>query len=518
MIVVVGLLVGVTLLFYVHMPLRGEIVLSSIKGDVLIRFDEKGIPYITGSSRDAVLFGLGYVHAMDRLFDMHGKRFLAYGRFSELLGEIALPIDKYLQTLLFDKATDIDLAQLDSEDIELLEAYADGVNAYVEQTIMLPQEFQLLGIEFEKWKVKDSLMILKLFSFIFSCGWNPTTLRQGIAEMYGEELANRLITLTEEDSFIEQTVIIQDEDLDRMGLLKKLKATSSNNAVHKKTEKVDKKVPSIEVRQQITITSKNEPQVNKQKFKVEADKTSDNSTRAKNPGIKIPHAPSGSNAWVVSGNYTESGYPIISSDPHLVHRIPSTNYMAAINIPNGPNLFGASFSGIPWFGIGRNDHVAWGLTLSYLETVDLYSIKHNKTHYFYNETWVPLTVHRHKIRVKGGEPVYYESYHTHHGPILYQGTAQEREILLSIVFPAFMDRPIAFSWIGIKEPDIAMNAYRMINYAKNINDLFEAAKKFDSIPVSCLLCIRNSNFTVTKNREIMILDIGQQVKFLFARI
>jgi len=323
-------------------------------------------------------------------------------------------------------------------------------------------------------------------------------------------LANRIITLTEKDSFIEQTVIIQDEDLERMGLLKKPKVDSKSN---KQAEKVDdKKIPKMEA----NTISKNHTQVNAtvpikdQK----PNKTSSNSTREKNSEVKRPHAPPGSNAWVISGNHTESGYPIVASDPHLIHKIPSIGYIASISIPNGPNLFGYTFPGIPWFGIATNDHAAWGITISYLETTDLYSIKHNKTHYFYNRTWVPLTIHRHKIRVKGGEPVYYESYHTHHGPILYQPASEEREMLLNIVYPAFMDKPIAYSWVGIREVDRTFKGYRMINEAKNINEFFEAAKMIDSVPFSLVFGTVSS---CLENRGIMILGIGQRVRFLFER-
>ncbi len=78
-------MVAILLAGYLTAPLRGNIVVSNIKGDAMIRFEgPHGIPYITGSSKESVMFALGFVHAMDRLYDMHSKRAMAYGKFSEV--------------------------------------------------------------------------------------------------------------------------------------------------------------------------------------------------------------------------------------------------------------------------------------------------------------------------------------------------------------------------------------------------------------------------------------------------
>eukprot|EP00826_Nyctotherus_ovalis_P047060 TRINITY_DN5368_c0_g1_i1.p1 TRINITY_DN5368_c0_g1~~TRINITY_DN5368_c0_g1_i1.p1 ORF type:complete len:404 (-),score=108.10 TRINITY_DN5368_c0_g1_i1:780-1991(-) len=403
------------------------------------------------------MFALGYVHAMDCLYDLHSKRALAYGKFAEMVGEQGVMLDKYMRSLLLEKAVDRDLKNLTAEDMEPLQAYAAGINAYAEEVFMLPPEFQLLGIGFDSWTVKDSIMVVKLMSFVMSCGWQLTTLRTAIAEAYGQELADRLISSSEENSFLEQVKIIQDEDLERMGLLRKpetVPLTPKGQKLHERQmEEVEAKVDKKELetskkekkvvnkttsKQNATEATKNattkEATSNQNDTNKEAvitpnttrhNSSSTNTSKANKNNKSILHTPPGSNAWAISGNYTASGYPYISTDPHLSHKILGMFYLVSFHVPDGPTTFGATYPGVSWLVIGRNEFVAWGITVSYLEVTDLFSVQHNKTYYLYNNLrkniqralikWVPLAVHKHKIGVQNGEQVYYESYETHHG-------------------------------------------------------------------------------------------------------
>lgn len=503
---ILSFVLGFSLLSYFQKPPRGTITLNSIKGNAQIRFDGKySIPYITGTSKESVMFALGYVHAMDRLYDLHSKRALAYGKFAEMVGEQGVMLDKYMRSLMLERAVERDLKNLTAEDLEPLEAYAAGINAYAEEALMLPAEFQVLGVGFDPWTVKDSAMVVKLMSFVMSCGWQLATLRSGIAEAHGKELADRLIAFSEENSFLEQVRIIQDEDLERMGLLR----TPENQKQMKEAEvKVDKKEPEKSKKEEKvtnkTTSKQNATQAaksattkepigkqndtNKEKIvapnKTRPNPSFTNTSKGNRENRSIPHTPPGSNAWAISGNYTVSGYPYLSTDPHLSHKIPGMFYLASFQIPNGPTTFGATYPGVPWVVIGRNEFVAWGITVSYLEVADLFSIRHNKTHYFYNNTWVPLTVHKHKIAVRSGEQVYYESYETHHGPLLQQPAAQELGSLLGVGNMAFMERPLAFAWAGVKDVDRTVKAFKVVNYARSVEDLVDGLKMVDSLAMS----------------------------------
>lgn len=493
--VTAAFVLGLVFLSYLQTPFRGTILLTSIKGDATIRFDEEySIPYITGTTREAVVFAMGYMHAMDRLYDLSMKRAFAYGTLASISGEIAVPADKFTRSLSLEAVVDRDLKLVNAEDMELLQAYADGVNAYVEECTMLPPEFQILGIDFERWTPKDSLMTNKYLMFALSCGWPATALRSGVAEVLGKELADRLVPFEEKNSFLKQVTIVQEEDLERMGLLGKSKASPQSAKAANGTLKAETSPSKAAVnstgKQGIDASMHLKDSEAGEKVEVtptlDASKAAENPTKESRQNRKRTSGAAGSNAWVVGGNYTQSGYPVISSDPHFEHKNPNMFYLASFKFPDGPNVFGGMYVGLPWIAIGRNDYVAWAQTVSYLETVDLISVKHNTTHYFYNRTWLPLTVHKHLIKVNKGQSVPYESYETHHGPIMYQPRSGEGEAIFIVANTGFINKPLAVSWAGLKEPDNVMQAWRLVNYAKNVQDFTNAAKKFVSMDLTFL--------------------------------
>ncbi len=395
-----------------------------------------------------------------------------------MVGAPGLDFDKYIRALMIDKAVERDILNMKHEDLDLLEAYADGINAYVEEAWMLPPEFQILGVGFEKWTPRDSLRALKFMSFAAACGWQLATLRTGLAELYGRELALELMPYDAPDSFIEQLPIVQDEDLAAMGLAELAKSEpikketkpvaheekksgevpASDSKVRKTPERIasepaapanETPKPAAEKKQAEKPTKepekakdmpKQKPKTPEEpkheqkqeqkpakaapKHKEEAkpkstEQKNRQSNRSSGNSKPVYHNPPGSNAWVVHGNHTESGYPLLSSDPHFAHRIPGMFYLISYKLPDGPTLFGATYTGIPWIVIGRNEFASWGVTVSYLESVDLYMLERNRTHYQYNNSWVPLVVNRHIIKVKGGADVKFESYSTHHGPVMH---------------------------------------------------------------------------------------------------
>ncbi len=299
-----------------------------------------------------------------------------------MFGKDALDLDKYFRSLQFDPIIDAEYEALSPANKSFLQAYADGVNAYVKTARIFPIEFKLIGMDFAPWTVKDSLHVFKLLSFMMASHWQLTSVRSGIADKYGPELAELLVPFREKDSFFDEVTIIPE------------------TGEKKKQEKAWEKKPAT--------PEELKAKINGSVFKELPQH------------IKSNTLPKGSNAWAVHGNHTVSGKPILSNDPHLAHGIPSEFYMVALKYPQGPTITGATLSGLPLIVIGRNEKVAWGVTMSLIENVDLYNIKLNteKTHYFYNGAWKPLKIRQEIIKVKGGEPIKYLVYATHHGPIM----------------------------------------------------------------------------------------------------
>lgn len=209
-----------------------------------------------------------------------------------------------------------------------------------------------------------------------------TSLRSGIAKKFGKEFAEMLVPYQEGNSFIKQIKTINDKEIKNVNKSKQGKGEEKKNS---------------------PILQRKEPEKIERKGKI-------------NNAV-----PKGSNAWAISGKYTDTGKPILATDPHLVHTIPSALYIATLKFPDGLEIAGATSSGIPFVVIGRNNYIAWGITMSMIENVDLYSItlSQDKKEYQYNQTWKALYSKNVTIKVRWGGDIQYEVYKSHHGPILH---------------------------------------------------------------------------------------------------
>jgi len=263
-----------------------------------------------------------------------------------------------------------------TEEMEIMQAYADGVNAYVAQATILPLEFWLTGTSFEPWKVEHSFMLAKLMEFHLSTSQVMKAIKTYIAEEAGTEFLKEMMQVSPEYHFLDTIMtVLNEEDMKANGLLRK-------------------KPHSTE------FTKKNLR----------------NGTR---PHINLIPARTMSDSWAILGKYTKSGKPLLANDPHLTHKLPGAWYHQILKFPN-ETVVGAGLSGVPPVIIGRNTHVAWGITASGIENIDMYWLdinEKNKT-YYYNNTWVPFTVRKETIKVKNGEKVEIECYSTHHGPAI----------------------------------------------------------------------------------------------------
>ena len=138
--------------------INGEITVSGLSAPVEVLRDEWGVPHIYAQNEHDLFFAQGYVHAQDRLWQMEFNRRIGSGTLSAILGESTLSIDRYMRTLGLRRAAERDLAAADEEIHTLLEAYADGVNAYIEShRDRLPLEFTILGAEPEPWTPVDTV-------------------------------------------------------------------------------------------------------------------------------------------------------------------------------------------------------------------------------------------------------------------------------------------------------------------------------------------------------------------------
>ncbi len=295
-------LVAAVALFYRH-PLpkvNGRLHVAGLTEPVTVRRDSHGYVRIEATSiRDAV-FAQGFVHAQDRLWQMELNRRVGSGRLAEIFGRMAVPADVFTRRLGLRRAAQSDLENLKPVEAELLEAYASGVNACLKEIgWRLPLEFRLLGFTPQAWTVLDSLTWIQVMSMDLCANWEQELLRAKVLSKLGTRGATLLHLFTRDG-----TVTVP-----HLGGAARL-------------------------------------------FDRLAEMYDEARDFLPNAGV-----PGGSNAWVVSGQRSESGKPMLASDPHLMGRVPSIWHEVHLVAPN-LDVQGASFPGLPLVVIGHNQKVA----------------------------------------------------------------------------------------------------------------------------------------------------------------
>lgn len=357
---------GYYLLFRRPLPKKsGSLNLTGLYAPVKVLRDDWGVPHIFAESIHDLMYAQGFVHAQDRLWQMEFNRRLVAGRLSEILGEISLPLDRWMRIIGMRRVAEKEFDLLEETTQKILQAYTEGVNARIDQG-RLPIEFNLLRYSPEPWSVADTLSWPKMMSWTLSVNWEAEIIRAKIVERLGIEQAAELDMLDYANS-----PIILPADID---------FSSIDTDVLKIADQARK--------------------------------------------FTGPTAPNGlgSNNWVISGKFTTTGMPLLANDMHLGLSIPSIWYENSLQAEN-IHLSGITFPGIPGIIAGHNQNVAWGFTNGFPDVQDLY-IEHlrrtsnDRIQYEYRGEWLDAIEIAEKIHIKGQEPVTEEVVITRHGPII----------------------------------------------------------------------------------------------------
>lgn len=273
---------------------------------------------------------------------------------------------------------------LTKDELALFQSYADGVNAYVREAWILPIQFWLVGTGFEEWTIEDSLMLSRLLEFYLSISLPNKAFRSYIAETIGTDFLKEFFQTSPEYQFIEDyDTIISEEDI----VLK-----------NKKPHKVEFTGKNIRKPSEYNIIS--------------------NPTQM-------------SDSWVINGSFTKTGKPLLANDPHLKHKIPGFWYLMTLQYPDNI-VTGFSVTGLPIIAIGRNEHVAWGITSSTIENIDLFWLNVNRTseQYYYDGKWITFNKRKEIIKVKNGEDIEKVFYSTNYGPVILDTPTEASAILM----------------------------------------------------------------------------------------
>jgi penicillin amidase len=373
-----------------------SIQMTGLRDRVTVRRDERGIPYIEAKNDEDLYFAQGYVTASDRLWQMDLWRRLIRGELAEVLGKPVLNQDKLHRTLGFGRIIDATATKLTPEMRTVLEAYARGVNAFIESRTSqnLPPEFLILQYKPKPWLPADSLSVGKLLYEILSDSWKYDVMRAAFAGLPKEKRD----ALLPEISPLDVLVVGKDRAPKASNFVPTRHGAAFDPALLAQLEELKNAQQSA--------------------FQLAgfADHTSGDSsvwTQA-------------SNNWVVSGKRTASGKPLLANDPHIPASAPNVWYMTDLRGPNH-HVAGVTFPGTPGIVLGHNDHIAWGATNLGPDVQDVYLEKFDKGNprrYLTPSGWRDAEVRQEPIKVRKGftdaatETQMHEVTVTRHGPIV----------------------------------------------------------------------------------------------------
>ena len=375
--------------------------LQGLHNRVTIRRDERGIPYIEADNDEDLYFAQGYVTASDRLWQMDLQRRTARGELSEIFGQATLGEDKRHRTLGFARVLDESAAHLPADLNLALNAYAKGVNAFIESRTdkTMPPEFLILQYRPRPWTPSDSLAVGKLLAEYLSNSWQLDIMRAAMASLPKEKRD----ALLPETSQLDVLVVGKD--------VKTRKTASVGNPSLPESLR-----PTTGVLAQLS-----------EMFETD---------RRALERLGLFHQDSenvlASNNWVVAGKRTVSGKPLLANDPHIPASAPNIWYMTELSAP-GVHVAGVTFVGAPGIIVGHNDRIAWGVTNLGPDVQDVFIEKFdpaNPGRYLTPQGWRDAEVRHEEIKVRKGfnstetNTVPLDVTVTRHGPIVLEKDSQ----------------------------------------------------------------------------------------------
>lgn len=430
----------------------GEIHVSGLNAQVDVYRDQAGIPHIYASNEHDLFFAQGYVHAQDRFWQMDFQRHTSAGRLSELLGSNTLDIDTFLRTMGWERVAREELENVDAESRAMLESYADGVNAYLadHSGTEISLEYLFLNILNSNytpapWEALNTVTWAKAMAWDLRGNLDNEIQRAILLKTLSPERIAELFPEYPGDA----PVIVPDFSL--------ASASEQPNAASQMPAELSGLLALLNQRT-----------------------TSLDSLLGGDPNADL-----GSNSWVVSGDLSATGAPLMANDPHLSFSIPSIWYQIGLHCaPKGPDCnyetVGVSFVGAPGIVLGHNDRIAWGFTNLGPDVMDLYVMKinpDNPDQYEMNGDWVDMQIINEEIGVAGGETVNLPVRITEFGPIVSDSYGD----LMDFDETAGIDLPenyaIALKWTALEPGDTFQSLFKL-NRAQNFDEFRAAARDF----------------------------------------
>ena len=406
-----------------HPVYNGEIKIKNTTEDVTVYFDDIGVPHINAQNQKDAYLALGYVHAQDRLWQMELVRRIAAGRLSEILGKELLSVDQFFSGLGIEEAANKTIASLDksSQAYILTQAYLDGVNQFIKNG-KTPLEFILLGLEKEKYTIKDIYNVFGYMSFSFAVAHKTDPLLTEIKEKLGTPYLSELLGFAGENLTVNKTSIPE-----------KINAT------------ISRAVSSIM--------------------------------------DDLPVSPFiGSNSWVIAPEKTKNGKVIFANDPHIGFSQPSVWYQNHIKTPDF-EIYGFNIALMPFPLMGHNRTYAYGMTILANDDLNFYieednpenSLEYKTIDGYEKYQLVDKTIH-----VKNAIDTNFQVKVSRHGPImngLIKHVIDERPIAMNWIYTQLPNEMLEVSY-GISHANSMRDFKKSVAkiHAPGLNVMYGDAK------------------------------------------
>lgn len=416
-------------------PAQGVQPITGLDKSVSIRRNSLGMPLIETTTFHDALFGLGYVHATDRLSQMVSLRLMAQGRLSEMAGPGVLEVDRFMRAVNLRQTADALYRDSSPRMKAFFDVYARGVNAYLfRHRNKLPMDLAAADYMPEYWKAEDSVLVFCLLNFGLSVNLQQEIASLVMAQKVGsDKLAWLLPTYPDEPLPFDEAEKLKGLKLD--GDIAGLEALG----------KVASQVASLNLM-----------------------------------GVAA------SNNWAVSGSHTRSGKPLMANDTHLPLSMPSYWNFVQIRSPKF-QAAGVTIAGVPAIVAGFNGKVGWGMTMVMGDTQDLFleqvRREGGRLQYLANGKWVAARERHETFIIKGERPVRETIYETRNGPLLNSVLGERKHPLqplqvrsgygLALKMPQF-------------DEDRSLDAFFDLSRAQSVDQAFEATREIRAVALNII--------------------------------
>ncbi len=417
-----------------------------LRQPVTVIWDDRQVPHIFAKSSHDLYFAQGYLTARHRLWQMEFVTHVAAGRVSEIIGDRALEFDRTQRRrgMVLAAEQALDFVREDAETHAIIQSYADGVNAWIDQLApaRYPIEYKLLDYEPEPWSTLKTTLLLKYMAWDLT-GRNSELDLTRILEQRGADFVSRYYP--EISPFTDPIV-------------PRGKRWRFDPIPHPVPEGSDPLHPDA-------FPGLWEPQ---------------------------PHTGNGSNNWAVAGKKTKSGYPILANDPHLGLALPSIWYEVQL-CDDTQNVYGVSLPGAPAVIIGFNDAAAWGVTNAGSDVMDWYEVefkdeKHQAVRY--EGIWEPVELRPEEILIRGGRTVVDTLRLTRFGPVVRYGKVEDST--------GVHDLGLAMRWAA-HDPSNELATFIGLNHAKSYEEYRAALEQYDCPAQNFVFASRSGDIAIQHN-------------------